>query len=111
MTPTAALSWRRLVSCQSSAGRYRLHQVVFLVGIFDGVFQLLPVEERPVATTRCQQFFVSPLLDNLSILEHDNPARVANRADAMRRDERRASRQCRPKRMKNLRFGVGVNSR
>src|SRR5437763_5723961 len=100
MIPTAARSWPRLASFQCPAVRYRLRQVVFLVGVFNGVFQLLPIEERPVAATRREQILVPPLLGNLPVLEHDDPARVANRADAMRRNERRASCQRRPERMK-----------
>jgi hypothetical protein len=77
--------------------------------ILDGIFELLAIEERPVAAPSDEQIFVPPLLDDLTILEHDDPTRITNRADPMGRNERSASRQCRPKRVQNLRFSMRVD--
>src|SRR5437868_12301582 len=107
--PTAVPSWLPLASFAYAAFRDRLRQLDILVVVFDRVLELLPIEERPIPATSGEQLVVTSLLDDLSALEHDDPARVANCADAMRRDERRAARQCCPKRVKDLCFGVRID--
>jgi len=107
--PTAVPFSSPLVSFGRSAVRCRLHQSVLLVVAFDCVLELLPIEERPVPAAGREEVLVSTLFYDLTVLEHDDPAGIAYGTDAMGGDERRASRQCRPERMKDLRFGMGVH--
>src|SRR5438105_582526 len=109
--PSGVPSLLRLASFARSAVRDRLRQLDLSVVALalDCVLELLPVEERPVPSTGGEQLVMPSLLDDLSALEHDNPARVTNRTDAMRGDECRSSRQRRPQRVQNLGFSMRVH--
>src|SRR5438874_1506672 len=87
--PRALVCWRRRPdSCVDLIPLTGLCQLVFLLvaASFDCLLELLSVEKRPIATARRDQLDVRSLLDDATVVEHDGPCRVPNRAYPMRRD-------------------------
>src|SRR6187397_1727808 len=74
--------------------------------VLDRVLELLAPEQRPVASAGHDQVSVASLFDNASFIEHDDPARVAHGADAVRCDDRRPSTERVAQPSKDVRLSV-----
>src|SRR4051812_47499719 len=96
--------------CISRACFCQLARLALVIRL-DRVLELLAVEQRPVPAARREQIVMLALFDDAPVIEYDRPRRVADRADAVRRDERRPSLERGAKRFENLRLGVRVDRR
>src|SRR5438874_818305 len=74
---------------------------------FDGFQQLLPAQKCTISSAGGDKILVSPLLDDFPLVEHDDPACLADAAYPMGGYERRPADQSPPKRAQNVGFGAG----
>src|SRR5215204_1315790 len=77
--------------------------------VLDGVLELLSAQERPVPPARGDEIRVLPLFDDATVVQDDDPARVAHGADAVRRDDRGPAAQGLAKSAQNVGFRVRVD--
>src|SRR5687768_17098303 len=93
--------------CQWRRQRFS-RRIGFLLAL-DRRHELLPAQQPPVPTTRRHQLVVTALLDDAPLVEDDDPVRVADRADAMRRDDRGAAAERGAQRAQDRGLGVRVD--
>src|SRR5688572_17959340 len=77
--------------------------------VLDCVLELLASQQCPVSTTSRYQVYVHPLLYDAAIVEHDDPGGVANRADAVRRDDGGSAFERLAQSAENVRLGMRID--
>src|SRR5690349_7028347 len=93
----------------SSAYRYHVGLGFGRALLLDGFLELLALQQRSVAPASGDERRVRAILHDASLVEDDDVICVTHRADAMRRDDRRASRERAAQAAQDLRLGVRVD--